>query len=181
LTLAAGVTDPTAPPTVQPFWDGLELSRTVDDVVGLAFDGTNYITARRDKGSSVTSYRQYVRGYKINASSGAVTNFTCDFSSSPGSPDGNVSEVFGVTCIGSELFWLGRYGYNGYVWVTDLDGTFKRRFEYPDLGYSHGNPLGYKPGIGNDGTNIVIAQPNDAGPLNIRTFNKTTGETLSRV
>src|SRR5699024_1715567 len=50
LTLAAGVTDPTSPPVVQPYWDGLELSTAVDDAVGLAFDGTNYITARRDKG-----------------------------------------------------------------------------------------------------------------------------------
>src|SRR5699024_3262066 len=85
LTLAAGVTDPTAPPVVQTFWDGLELSRTVNDVVGLAFDGTNYITARRSKQLTVTAYRRNLRGYKINASSGAVTNFTCDFSSSPGS------------------------------------------------------------------------------------------------
>src|SRR5699024_3494646 len=178
LTLAAGVTDPTAPPTVQPFWDGLELSRTVDDVVGLAFDGTNYITARRDKGSSVTSYRQYVRGYKINASSGAVTNFTCDFSSSPGSPDGNVSEVFGVTCIGSELFFLGRYGYNGYVWVTDLDGVFKRRFASPGIGYSATNPLTYRPGIGNDGTNLITAQCTDAGTLGWEFISKTNGSVL---
>src|SRR5699024_1791152 len=76
LTLAAGVTDPTAPPVVQTFWDGLELSRTVNDVVGLAFDGTNYITARRSKQLTVTAYRRNLRGYKINASSGAVTNFT---------------------------------------------------------------------------------------------------------
>src|SRR5699024_4187728 len=141
----------------------------------------NYITARRSKQLTVTAYRRNLRGYKINASSGAVTNFTCDFSSSPGSPDGNVSEVFGVTCIGSELFWLGRYGYRGYVWVTDLDGTFKRRFEYPDLGYSHGNPLGYKPGIGNDGSNVVIAHCTDAGSLRWHTYNKNTGALINMV
>src|SRR5699024_6984362 len=46
LTLAAGVTDPTAPPVVQPFWDGIELDypvygsqQSLRDVTGLAFDG----------------------------------------------------------------------------------------------------------------------------------------------
>ncbi|MGZ1491476.1 hypothetical protein [Brevibacterium sediminis] len=181
LTLAAGVTDPTAPPVVQPFWGGLELSAAVDDVVGLAFDGTNYITARRSKASTVTSYRQHIYGFKINASTGAVAALDCDLVTAPGSPNGNVSEVFGVTCIGPELFWLGRYGYSGYVWVTDLSGVFKRRLDYPDLGYENGgSPLTYKPGIGNDGTNIVIGQCNDAGPLNVRTYNKTTGALISR-
>src|SRR5699024_5551672 len=106
------------------------------------------------------------------------TNFTCDFSSSPGSPDGNVSEVFGVTCIGSELFWLGRYGYNGYVWVTDLDGVFKRRFASPDIGYSATNPLTYRPGIGNDGTNLITAQCTDAGTLGWEFISKTNGSVL---
>ncbi|MGZ1491324.1 hypothetical protein [Brevibacterium sediminis] len=182
LTLAAGVTDPTAPPVVQPFWGGLELSTAVDDAVGLAFDGTNYITARRSKTSTVTSYRQHIYGFKINASTGAVTGLDCNFETAPGSPNGNVSEVFGVTCIGTELFWLGRYGYSGYVWVTDLSGTFLRRFAYPELGYeSGGSPLVYKPGIGNDGTNVVIAQCDDAGLLRIRIYNKTTGARTSQL
>src|SRR5699024_560064 len=38
LTLAAGVTDPTAPPTVQPYWDGVEFEKPYDSygLVGLA-------------------------------------------------------------------------------------------------------------------------------------------------
>src|SRR5699024_6161599 len=44
LTLAAGVTDPTAPPVVQPYWEGVEFEPPAGtkDLVGLAWDGTHY-------------------------------------------------------------------------------------------------------------------------------------------
>lgn len=170
LLLAAGVTDPTAPPTVQPFWDGLEFDNPtgVTGKVGLAFDGTNYWTANPDGLSSAFNF------VRINATTGASTAF-----SSPVGPAGG--EWFGVTCIGTELFWFYQKRYQAFVLVTDLSLVKKREWEYPGLAYTSSNPLTYKPGIGNDGTNIVIAQCDDNGPLNIRTYNKTTGALISAV
>ena len=174
LTLEAGVTDPTAPPTVQPYWDATEFTPgTINGEpmkpVGLAWDGTNYWTAHSRAGVSGASNR--ILGFRIDVSTGSAdfVNITI--------PNGTPwhSEVFGVTCIGSELFWLGRSRYDGYVWVTDLAGAFKRAFAYPDLGYSSSNPLKYKPGIGNNGTDVIIAQCADDGTLVTRTYNKTTG------
>src|SRR5699024_5362803 len=104
---------------------------------------------------------------RINATTGAADEFTV--------PTGGSVAAYGVTCIGDELFWLHRVGYRAFVLVTDLDCVKKREWEYPDLGYSKTNPLTYEPGIGNDGTNVVIAHAFDAGSLGIRTYNKTTG------
>lgn len=180
LTLEAGVTDPTAPPTVQPYWDSLDFEisspRTnVGGLVGLAYDGTHYWSAHKDD-QGVRGQRARIFAVRIDPDTG-VGEYVGGNLVATGAPW--TSEVFGVTCVGSELFWLGRSLYDGVVWVTDLDGAFKRAFAYPDLNYTRTNPLGYKPGIGNDGTNVVIAQCDDNGPLNIRTVNKTTGALIS--
>src|SRR5699024_1830183 len=78
LTLASGVTDPTAPPTVQPFWDGLVVdtsglkSSTWFEPRGLAFDGTNYWTVRANPvGARVVAIR-------INATTGEADEFRLD-------------------------------------------------------------------------------------------------------
>ncbi|MCS4593554.1 hypothetical protein KTJ89_11235 [Brevibacterium sediminis] len=167
LTLAAGVTDPTAPPTVQPFWDGLEFENPADvPLLGLAWDGTNYWTVGRSgwwEGSNLKTV------LKINATTGATESFYLY------PTGGSYTEFFGVTCIGSELFFLYRTQYTGRVVVTDLNCVEKRKFDFEDMGYSPTNPLTYKPGIGNDGTNVVIAHAQDNGTLRVRTFNKTTG------
>lgn len=168
LTLAAGVTDPTAPPVVQPFWDGMELSGALDDAVGLAWDGTNYWTAERYKRSSGAVYGMY--GHRINGTTGEVENITVNLEAPVA-----VTEVYGITCIGSELFWLTRNTYAHRVLVTDLNGTYLRRFDFADAGHSATNPLTYEPGIGSDGTNVVIGHASDDGTLRIRTYNKTTG------
>lgn len=176
LTLEAGVTDPTAPPTVQPYWDSLDFEisspyTNVDGLVGLAYDGTHYWSAHKDD-QGVRGQRARIYAVRIDPDTGVGEyvggNLVAADAPWP-------SEVFGVTCVGSELFWLGRSLYDGVVWVTDLDGAFKRAFAYPDLNYTRTNPLGYKPGIGNDGTNVVIAHSSDAGVLIIRTYNKATG------
>src|SRR5699024_9607239 len=84
LTLAAGVTDPTAPPIVQPYWDGLEfepVSMSGSDPVGLAWDGTNYITVGANRATSgVASYFTGVYAMKINGETGEASRFRCDLS-----------------------------------------------------------------------------------------------------
>src|SRR5699024_8292050 len=107
LTLAAGVTDPTAPPTVQPLWDGMEVhtsglrSSTWFEPRGLAFDGTNYGTVRATRvGANVVAIR-------INATTGEADEFRLD--------TGDGTAAYGVTCIGDELFWLYRRGYRAFV------------------------------------------------------------------
>ena len=179
LTLAAGVTDPTAPPVVQPYWDGIEFDYPVyggqestTDVTGLAFDGTNYWTVKKSGNWGDYPNGVFGNAVRINATTGATTGFAVPFT--------NSNERFGVTCIGSELFWLYRSGYEGRILVTDLNCVKKRETSW-NLGYSKTSPLTYKPGIGNDGTNLVIAQCTDAGRLDIHTCNKTTGALISTV
>ncbi|WP_101621150.1 hypothetical protein [Brevibacterium antiquum] len=179
LTLEAGVTDPTAPPTVQPYWDSLEfeISRpytNVDGLVGLAYDGTHYWSAHKDDhGTGGRMARIFA--VRIDPQTGVGEYVGGQLPTGKPRVAPWSSEVFGVTCIGSELFWLGRSYYDGVVWVTDLAGEFKRAFAYPELGYSATNPLKYKPGIGNNGTDVIIAQCADDGTLVTRTYNKTTG------
>lgn len=180
LTLEAGVADPTAPPTVQPYWGSLEFEisspyTNVGGLVGLAYDGTHYWSAHKDD-QGVRGQRARIFAVRIDPDTGVGEyvggNLVAADAPWP-------SEVFGVTCVGSELFWLGRSLYDGVVWVTDLDGEYLREWDYPNLGYSSSSPLGYKPGIGNDGTNVVVAQCDDNGPLNVRTYDKTTGALIS--
>ena len=178
-TLAAGVTDPTAPPIVQPYWDGIEFDYPVyggqestTDVTGLAFDGTNYWTVKKSGNWGDYPNGVFGNAVRINATTGATTGFAVPFT--------NSNERFGVTCIGSELFWLYRSGYEGRILVTDLNCVKKRETSW-NLGYSKTNPLTYKPGIGNDGTNLVIAHCTDSGRLDFHTCNKTTGAIISTV
>ena len=176
LTLAAGVTDPVAPPVVQPYWDGVEFDMSLSasaNLSGLAFDGTNYWTVKTT-GAWIVNGVNGLRAIRITPTGGH------DLYSLDGGSQG-FSEFFGVTCIGSELFWLYRSGYKAYVLVTDLSCNKLREWEYPALGYGPGNPLAYKPGIGNDGTNIVIGQCLDNGSLVFRTYDKTTGAGLGSI
>ena len=167
LTLAAGVTDPAAPPVVQPFWDGLEFENPADvPLLGLAWDGTNYWTVGRSGWREGSKLKTVL---KINATTGATESFYLY------PTGGSYTEFFGVTCIGSELFFLYRTQYTGRVVVTDLNCVEKRKFDFEDMGYSPSNPLVYKPGIGTDGTDVVIAHCSDDGRLFIRFYNKTTG------
>ena len=181
MTLESGVTDPTAPPTVQTFWDTDDVSLgTINDVamdsVGLAWDGTYYWTAHRNS-RPPTNANNRIFAYRVDPTTG-VGEFV-----GGRIPDGKpwASEIFGVTCFGSELFWLGRSLYAGTVWITDLSGDYLRHFSYSDLGYSDTNPLGYRPCIGASFTRIYIAQCDDAGQLIWRTYNTATGALLGTV
>lgn len=175
LVLEAGVTDPTAPPVVQPYWAADKFNAFTLQPAGLAFDGTYYWTTISSGWFTSPDGSRLLRVLRIDPATGDRTPFALPV------PEGrHHGSVYGITCIGSELFVLYNSSYTAYVAVMSLDGSKLREWEYRDLGYSSGNPLTYNPGIGTDGTNVVIAQCDDTGQLNIRTYNKTTGALISR-
>lgn len=172
LILEAGVSDPTAPPVVQPYWASVGFTPPEGGVLyGLAYADGKYWTF-----VDVPNASEGDRLISIDPATGVVGDnipITDQFWASGG-----------VTAIGSELFLLGQKSgtpYKYFVRVYSTAGAFLREWEYTDVGWSKSNPLTYKPGIGTDGTNVVIAQCTDAGSLVWRTFNKTTGATLATV
>ncbi|MBM6622678.1 hypothetical protein JTF08_13765 [Micrococcaceae bacterium RIT802] len=81
----------------------------------------------------------------------------------------------GVTAIGNELFVLGRWGGAAeprHVAVYNATtGAYVRRWVYTSYGTGK-----YQPGIGTDGTSVLIAQCwADTGKITWRTHDKTTG------
>lgn len=172
LVLEAGVTDPTAPPVVQPYWPSRSFTPPAGGVLyGLAYADSKYWTF-----VDIPSAAEGDRVISINPTTGAVGD------------DIPMTDSFwaagGVTAIGSELFLLGKKDgtpYKYFVRVYSTAGAFLREWEDTLVGWSKTNPLGYKPGIGNDGTNVVIGQCTDAGSMTWRTYNKTTGALLATV
>lgn len=172
LVLEAGVTDPTAPPVVQPYWASVGFTPPEGGVLyGLAWADGKYWTF-----VDITNAAEGDRVISINPTTGAVGD------------DIPMTDGFwaagGITAIGSELFLLGQKDgtpYKYFVRVYSTAGVFLREWEYTDVGWSKTNPLTYKPGIGTDGTNVVIAQCDDAGSLRWRTYNKSTGALISQV
>lgn len=90
----------------------------------------------------------------------------------------------GIAAIGDEIFILGKRHdkpeseqYVRVYKVTSTTATYQREWAYPNYGTGT-----YQPGIGTDGTNILIAQCWAAdGRLSWRLFNKTTGANISTV
>ena len=172
LTLEAGVTDPTAPPVVQTFWDTLDFDIPNPDTCnGLAWADNKYWTYVDVLGTTVGD-----RVVSINPTTGAVGD-TIPMT------DGFWAEG-GITAMGSELFLLGRKSgenYKYFVRVYSTAGTFLREWEYKEVGWSASNPLVYKPCIGASSTRIYIAHCDDGGQLIWRTYDKTTGALLGTV
>ena len=172
LVIEAGVTDPTAPPVVQPYWASVGFTPPEGGVLyGLAYADGKYWTF-----VDVPNASEGGRVISINPTTGAVGD---DIPMTD-----NFRAAGGITGIGSELFLLGKKDgtpYKYFVRVYSTAGAFLREWEYTDVGWSKTNPLTYKPGIGTDGTNVVISQCDDAGSLRWRTYNTTTGATLSTV
>ncbi|WP_278372231.1 hypothetical protein [Brevibacterium casei] len=172
LVLEAGVTDPTAPPVVQPYWASVGFTPPEGGVLyGLAYADGKYWTF-----VDVPNASEVDRLISIDPATGAIGDnipMTDQFWAAGG-----------VTAIGSELFLLGQKSgtpYKYFVRVYSTAGAFLREWEYTDVGWSKTNPLTYKPGIGTDGTNVVIAQCTDNGSLRWRTYNPSTGALLATV
>lgn len=172
LVLEAGVTDPTAPPVVQPYWASVGFTPPEGGVLyGLAYADGKYWTF-----VDVPNASEGDRLISIDPATGVVGDNI------------PITDQFwaagGVTAIGSELFLLGQKSgtpYKYFVRVYSTAGAFLREWEYTDVGWSKTNPLTYKPGIGTDGTNVVIAQCTDNGSLRWRTYNPSTGALLATV
>ena len=181
LTLASGVTDPTAPPVVQPYWDeritGLPKG---GDFYGLAFADGKYWTY-----PDAPMYWTYQDAPQTTEGDALVSiDPTTGQLVDPIPMTDGFWAAYGVTAIGSRLYLLGKKDsvpYKAFVRVYETTGVFVREWEYTGIGHSPTNPLRFKPGIGTDGTNVVIAQCTDAGSLVWRIFNKDTGAIISTV
>ena len=179
LSLAAGVGDPTSPPTVQPFWPAFDFDLPWTpagrvEFTGLAFDGSAFWTSVREWTGDGKSVNRHER-LRIDPVTGQVTKAVTGVRL--------LSEPFGVARVGDRLYWLteGARDYQIVVEVTDLTGKYVTMWEYLEAGWSSSNPLGYRPGIGATfNSNLIIAHCTDAGSLIWRTY-MTSGALQSTV
>ncbi len=166
LTISSGVTTPAVPPSVSAAYEQIRLPNlTVDGKTwGPAFAGGNMWRAVNVHNSD----QDYLEKYTLTGQLVATYPVA-------GNPNG-------LTAIGNELFIMSApHTYPtgnpvDEVLVYNTSGVFQRKFAY-----THGGSNTYRPGIGNDGTNYVIAQCTKAGILTWRRFNPTTGALISTV
>ena len=169
LELESGVVPPVQAPQVKLEWDRTVLPELDDTefASGLTFGDGHFwrvITT-----STPLSEGGRVRVEKLSPSGALVDGWDTTFRVG----------VNGVTFLNGLLYILaGRlpavYGSNKYVdrvvVAYNTAGVEQRRWEYPHYGTGT-----YQPGIGNDGTNIVIYQSWVNGDMTYRKFNPTTG------
>ena len=169
LELESGVVPPVQAPQVKLEWDRTVLPELDDTEVasGLTFGDGHFwrvITT-----STPLSEGGRVRVEKLSPSGALVDGWNTTFRVA----------VNGVTFLNGLLYILaGRlpavYGSNKYVdrvvVAYNTAGVEQRRWQYPSYGSGT-----YQPGIGNDGTNIVIYQSWSDGDMTYRKYNPTTG------
>lgn len=168
IQLESGVTPPATPPNVSSYVKRTPFPPLAanENAVGLAFDGTHFWRAVDVGGEAGTD-----RLERIDSAGVLVSSFTVNFWMKNG-----------ITIIGTEIFALGiEDGPNKdkskrFVYVYDFAGTFLRKWEYTNYGTGI-----YQPGIGTNGTDIIIAQCWKTGELTWRRYNKTTGATLATI
>ena len=169
LELESGVVPPVQAPQVKLEWDRTVLPELDDTefASGLTFGDGHFwrvITT-----STPLSEGGRVRVEKLSPSGALVDGWDTTFRVG----------VNGVTFLNGLLYILaGRlpavFGSGKYVdrvvVAYNTAGVEQRRWEYPHYGTGT-----YQPGIGNDGTNIVIYQSWTNGDMTYRKFNPTTG------
>lgn len=161
LTIQAGTTDPTSPPSVGIGYDQIQVN---DDEVwrdyryGLAYSSTDnaYMTVQNIYGAKAS----VVYWNKTTGSQFWTQMALQDI----------VAAYGGITVIGSEAFILGQNAAG--VWKVEVRNlTTKAYVRTMDVGSS----FDYNPTIGNDGTNLVLAYPLNADKrIRFRVANKTT-------
>ncbi|WP_420733182.1 hypothetical protein [Brevibacterium luteolum] len=161
MILESGVVEPLTPPTVSPHWIQYPFPPLGD---GETASGLTYAAGLWWRHIDVhgTDTGDRLEGYALAA--GQLT-FQRSFPVQVG------TRVNGITAIGDELFVLGvKHGVpitrRHVVVYNAVTGVFVREWEYPSYGTGH-----YQPGIGTDGTNILIGQCwKNSGELTVRTY-----------
>ena len=168
MVIESGVTAPTAAPQVTPYWDRVAMPPLADSesAAGLAWgDGHWWRLVTTTVGLSDGGR---TRVEKINTAGQLVGGFDCAFRVSAN----------GLTILGNEIYVLAAgLSLSGdgstptkprMVVVYNLAGVEQRRWEYTSYGTGK-----YQPGIGTDGTDVVIAQCWKTGELTYRHYSPT--------
>lgn len=168
LVLEAGVTPPLTPPTVGTAFTTAPLAPLAagESAVGLAYAQGLWWRGVRKTANALGR----IEGLN---SSGTVT-VSQEIVEDP---------VNGLTAIGNTLYLLGTRNArpSGERWVvaysvTTNAVTWSHFWQYTDYGTGT-----YQPGIGVNGSNILIGQVRINGPLTWRTYNNTTGALVSQI
>ncbi|RBP66446.1 hypothetical protein DFO66_103396 [Brevibacterium sanguinis] len=179
LTIGSGVTDPASPASISPWYEQVHPP-------ALGQDETPYGLAWADG-----KFWRYVdvsgtdAGDRVEGIDPATGNVTATIPMT-----NRYWASFGLTAIGTRLYLLGQKSegdsnwstglrYKAFVRIYETTGAYVGEWEYTQIGWSDTNRLVYRPGIGTDGTNIIIAQCDDLGALRWRKFNPTTGALIS--
>ena len=164
VTLQRGTTQPVTPPSVSIGWDSIPILDELgasSDWFGLAYDGSNWWKAWALRPVSMTVSGGILE--RSNSAGDLTANFPV-----------TVDPHGGVTFLSGNLYVLGKRitGKFGeitrwYVERYDTSGAKLGEWQYTSTSST------WRPGIGNDGTNIVIAQCTNAGALAWRKFTTT--------
>lgn len=162
LELESATETPMVSPVVQTAWPSVTLGNTDFPSAkrGLYWDAatTSWYFCHAIDNSSVVNID--ADGSALGATS-LVTNFA------------SFSAQGGITKIGSTWYVLGVNTDTGNWYVSRHDASFNvlGNWQYTD------ESAGFRPAIGTDGTNILIARvaPNDGSVVKVRSYNPTTG------
>lgn len=165
VVLESGVSAPASPPTVGAAYETRPIPYTGEvhsvNTVGLAFADSLWWRA------SLNGTALQLQG--VSSAGSIVRTIQTGLTGSNG-----------ITAIGNELHVLGRWDgavESRHVAVYNAaTGAYVRRWAYTAFGTGT-----YQPGIGTDGTNVLVAQSAASGVLTWRRYNKTSGALMTEV
>ena len=178
VVLDPGVTAPAAAPQVSAYWPRVTLPPLTNQerAVGIARGGDHWWRLVTTSVPFADGGRDRIETIDLNGA--LVSEFTI-----------SQRGTEGLTYLNGELYVLvtsvivpvgSTVNIVNMVYVYGADGTYKRRWEAG--GYligSSGTSSPHRPGIGNDGTNVVIAQCNRDGMLNYWLRSPADGSPIS--
>lgn len=176
LKLAGKVDAPASPPSIKSEYDQTNLNQ--DDFPefkrGLYFDGTDYWFAIAKGWVGGSSLGSTLNRYSAAGAFGASYELR-DATGNPSDAQG------GITKIGTNWYALSYHQPDDTWWVYRYNGTALTTLgNMPTVSWQFTNdPLGDRPTIGTDGTNVIIARVNDIGEIKIRKFNPATGALIA--
>lgn len=176
VVIESGVTAPAAAPQVTPYWGRITMPPLTDreQAVGIAWGEGHWWRLVTTSVPLAEGGRTRIE--KISPDGQLVDTITTTYR----------TNANGITYLDGELYVLAAsLSVSGdsttsvrprMVVVYGTDGAERRRWEYPLYGTGT-----YQPGIGTDGTDILIAQCWVSGWLTYRRYNRTTGALLATV